>query len=225
MAETTALPRGAALDGAAPLRSAADFRTIGERAVRCGHYCWLESRLFALTGRWASAPVSDGAAESGDVGEVGHAIGPEIRVRCSQMSSWHGFLAGQWRDRLPVRAGVDVDALIVPPPGHAAAALALLGAESDLLSALGGLVESILPPLLSAYDDDFDHASPVSELPVLAVLELARLRAPQEIEAGRDLLGRGAGAGEVAEKVANLQGRLQQALGPDGGIFPAACAS
>jgi hypothetical protein len=183
------------------LGTSAGFRTIGERAVRCGHYCWLESRLFALTGHWASAPLPDG---------VGAALDPEIRVRCSRISSWHGFLAGQWHDRLPVRAGVDAGALIVPPPGPAAEALDL-------------------PSLLAAYDDDFAHASPVSELPVLAVLELARARAPREIEEGRDLLGWGAAAGtevgNAAQKVANLRGGLQQVLGANGSIFPAAWAS
>jgi hypothetical protein len=203
----------------------AEFRSIGDLAVRCGHYCWLENQLFALTGRWASAPAPNSPEPNTLATAPGQAIDPEIRVLCSQMSSWHGFLARQWRDRLPVRAGVDAGALVVPPPGGAGGAIELLGAEPDVLIALGGLVEPFLPTLLAAYDNDDAHAPPVSELPVLAVLELARHRAPREIEAGRDLLDRGVGAGEVAQKVAELRDRLQRALGVNGGIFPAAQAS
>jgi hypothetical protein len=194
---------------------AVEFRSIGDLAVRCGHYCWLESQLFALTGRWASAPVM----------RAGNTVDPEIRVLCSQMSSWHGFMARQWLDRLPVRAGVDAGALVVPSPGGVGQAIELLGAEADVLVALGGLVEPFLPALLAAYDDDEARASPVSELPVLAVLELARHRAPREIEAGRNFLDRGAEAGAAAERAAGLRARLQRMLGVNRGIFPAARAS
>jgi hypothetical protein len=166
------------------------FRTIDELAERCGHHCWLEHRLFALTGMWATAPPGPG-------------IEAEFRVLCSEMSLWHGFVAGQWRDRLPVRAGVIPDALIAPPPGALAQALDLLAADVDLSGAegpqgaqgprraLAGLVEHILPALLEAYDEDFARASAVSEAPVRALLGLIRPRAHVEIAQGRALLHRG----------------------------------
>ena len=204
----------------ATLRTA-EFRRIGDLAVRCGHYCWLEEQLFALTGRWASTPAASISPGMG----AGKTIDPEIRVLCSEMSSWHGFVARQWRDRLPVRAGVDAGALVVPPSGRVGQAIELLGAQPDVLVALGGLVEPFLPALLASYEDDDAHASPVSELPVLAVLELVRQRAPHEIEAARGVLKRGAEAGTAAEKVADLRARLQRALGVNRGIFPAARAS
>jgi len=196
------------------------FRTIGELAVRCGHFCWLENQLFALTGQWASAPAPGGGAET--------ASDPEIRVLSSQMSSWHGFLAGQWHDRLPVRAGVDVRALIVPPPGGVAEALHLLGTVPELPLRLGGLVEPILTGLLAAYDDEEAQASPVSELPVLGVLELARCHGRQEIEAGRAVVAQAAaksGPGPGTGALAELRGRLQLLLRAERGIFPAARAS
>jgi hypothetical protein len=213
MAEAPAVPAGVR------------FRTIEELAVRCGHYCWLENELFARTGRWAGAAASDTADSTADA---------EIRVLASEMSAWHGFLAGQWHDRLPVRAGVDVRALIVPPPGWVADALHLLDTVPDPAVRLSGLVEPMLTGLLAAYDDEVTHVSPVSELPVLGVLELARDRGRREIAAARKVVERevvavsaaarsGAAPGSVP--VAELQGRLQLLLGADWGIFPAARAS
>jgi len=127
------------------------FRTIGDLAERCGSYCWLENRLFELTGSWASAPAS------GD---------PELRVFFAEMSVRHAFLAAQWADRLPVRADVDPAALVVPPTDRAVEALDLLQAEPDLRARLRGLVEQLLPSLLGAYAGHRADASPVAEAPV-----------------------------------------------------------
>jgi hypothetical protein len=211
------------------LEAGVGFRTIAELAVRCGHYCWLENRLFALTGQWASGPAAGaGAARAADA---------EVRVLCSQMSAWHGFLAGQWHERLPVRAGVEVQALILPPPGGVTAALDLLGTMPGLPVRLGGLIEPILTALLAAYDDEAVRASPISEGPVIGLLELARCRGSGEIEVGREVVARaaaveaqgGAGAGPAGDAgtltVTELRERLQRLLGADRGIFPAARAS
>jgi hypothetical protein len=222
MAEASAVPAGAA---------GVRFRTIEELAVRCGHYCWLENELFARLGRWASAPASATANDA----DTGYSTADaEIRVLASQMSAWHGFVAGQWHDRLPVRAGVDVDALIVPPPGWVADALHLLDTVPDPAVRLGGLVEPILTGLLAAYDDEVARVSAVSELPVLGVLEPARDHGRREIATARKVVERevpaagvaarpGAGPGSLV--LAELQGRLQLLLGADWGIFPAARAS
>jgi len=101
-------------------------------------------------------------------------------------------LAGQWHDRLPVRAGVDVRALVVPPPDGIAEALDVLDTVPDLPIRLGGLVEPILTGLLAAYDDEVVRASPVSERPVLGLLELALRHGRQEIETAREALGQAA---------------------------------
>jgi RNA polymerase sigma factor (sigma-70 family) len=74
----------------------------------------------------------------------------EVRVFLSEMSA----ATPSWRrsgDRLPVRAGVDAAALVVPPPGPVVEALDLLAAEPDpwRWCVLGGLVEQILPRLLT----------------------------------------------------------------------------
>jgi hypothetical protein len=205
----------AAVIGTGSGRAAPAFRTIGELATRCGHYCWLEHQLFALTGTRASVPASPDAV----------VCDSEIRVFFSEMAAGHAFLAGQWRDRLPVRAGIDPAALVVPPPGSVNAALHLLGAERDSLVVLGGLVEQILPRLLAAYEDDAAHASAVSEAPVRALLEVALLRLTQEIRDGRILLRKGSEGDPGSGKVADFGAVLQQALRGGIGIVPAAWAS
>jgi hypothetical protein len=199
------------------------FRSIGELAVRCGHYCWLENRLFGLTGRWASEPPQ-GSETAADA---------EIRVLLSEMSSWHGFLAGQWSDRLPVRAGVDPAALIVAPPGGVVEALDLLETAPRFALRLGGLVEPILTGLLAAYDDELVGASPVSERPVRGLLELARDQGRTELATVSALAERAAVNGPEAGAaddpgsvdLSELRTRLQRRLGAGRGIFPAARAS
>jgi hypothetical protein len=141
------------------------FRTIGELADRCGHYCWVEHRLFELAGAWA-----------GEEGE------PAVRVFLAALSRLHGLLANEWYDRLPVRAGIDPSALVVPPPGPLEGVFAALGAEPDLRARLAGLTGVVLPQLLAAYNGHLAQASPVAEGPVMAVLRHARLVAATDLE-------------------------------------------
>jgi len=202
------------------LRTAVEFRTIDDLAVRCGHYCWVEQQLFAWTGRWASAPAAAGSADGST-----SALEAEFRVRFSALSSWHGFLAGQWRDRLPVRAGVDAAALIVPPSAPVAEAFELLGAQAGLRRALGGLADPVLPALGRSYDQEATLIAPVSEGPVMSLLDLARPAAERELEGVRELLARATPDGTEAQQVTDLRRGLQRLLTAGGGIFPAASAS
>lgn len=194
----------------------APFRTIGELAEICGSYCWLENRLFELTGGWASAPAASADA-------------PEARVFFSEASAEHAFLAAQWHERLPVRAGVDHDALVVPPAGPVAEAFRLLGEEPGLLDRVAGLVEVILPRLLLTYQEHLARSSPVSEAPVRAVLELACWRIPARIALGRAVVHGGVRAQESGveggDGVRAIAQKLEGLLGSNVGIFPAVRAS
>jgi hypothetical protein len=193
----------------------AAFRTIDESAVRCGAYAWLEHRLFELTGSRASAPCATAVPPDA-----------EIRVFLSEASARHALLAGQWRERLPVRAGVDADALVAPPPGGAARALDLVECAPDLLTVLAALVEQVLPRLLRAYEDERPLASPVNEAPVRAVLELAGHLGDEEVRWGLALLERARGDGGAgAGRVAASSGEIQRILGSEAGIIPAARGS
>ncbi len=119
----------------------------------------------------------------------------------------HGALAELWRDRLPVRAGVDRGALVVAPPGPLAGALERLAAEPGPACRLAGLVHTVLPRLLQTYEAHLSAAAPVREGPVLMVLEEARRTGSVEAEVGRSLWRRLAarwngpgGSGDVSSR-------------------------
>jgi hypothetical protein len=195
----------------------AAFHTIGELAERCGQCCWVERRLFALTGARAGDPQAPrGSAEQAD---------PEARVLLSEISFRHGLVASQWRERLPVRAGVGREGLIVAPPGPAAAALDLLEGEPSLPFVLAGLAEQFLPLLLEAYENHLAQASLVSEAPVRAVLDAAVGGQRREIRAVRAALPRLFAAADHSAALAEFGTRLQRVLGNGGNVFPAAWAS
>ncbi len=152
------------------------WRGIDELATLVGAYCWVEQRIFAMTGEWAT----------------GHAEGPaeaELRVWCAAASRRHGALAARWAERLPVRADADADALITPPAGPLPARLDGLAGEPVLRRGVVALVEGLLPGLVAVYDAHRQAASPVSEGPVLEVLAGAHRVVAAEIRGGRTLLG------------------------------------
>jgi hypothetical protein len=174
------------------------WRGIDDLARRVGAYCWAEHRVFELTGRWASG--------AGD---------PEIRVYCSAVSARHAGWSAQWRDRLPVRAGVDVAALVAGPGPAAAEAAALLEDQDHPLLQLAGLVDVVLPRLQAAYGAHLAVASPVSEGPVIAVLRQIGWVGAAEVGQGRalleDRLSRVDGAAG-AEKVADWCRRIERSF-------------
>jgi hypothetical protein len=210
--------------------SAGTFRSIDELAQLCGHYCWVERRVFEVAGSRASLPGSGdpeaGDPEAGDPGPGDPEAGdPEIRVVLSQMSARHGLFAGQWRDRLPVRAGVDAEALIVPPPGPVGPALDLIATEPRLALVLGGLATQFLPSLRDAYRRHLEQASPVSEAPVRAVLEWVDFSAGSELHLAGLLLSRLAPDGERARSARNFGTLVKRLLGNAADTFPGARAS
>jgi len=156
------------------------WRTIDELAALVGAYCWLEDRIFELTGAWATAPE----AVDGDVAE--------LRVWSASVSRRHGALAGRWADRLPVRAGVESAALVTAPDGPPGLAEALeeLAATKELGVGVGALVETVLPWVGGVYRSHLAVATPVSEASVMEVLVEARRGGSAEITGGRTLLGR-----------------------------------
>ena len=179
------------------------FRTIGELAERCGNYCWAESQLFTRTGTWAGG--------DGDAG---------VRLFCSTVSRQHGLLAAQWRDRLPVRAGVDRAALMVPPSGGLVGSFELLDAEPDLVVRLAGLLGVLLPRLLDSYRDDLARAAPVREAAVAAVLRQALTVGAAEEAGGRRVLDRCQKGVQRGERVTEFVSSLQESFSGPRGIFP-----
>jgi hypothetical protein len=200
----------------------APWRSIDDLAVLVGTYCWLEHRLFELTGRWATEPGDRDRAEvAGDVaigdGAIGDvAVGAECRVWCAASSRRHGALAGRWAERLPVRAGVDAAALVRAPGGPLAPALEKLAAE-EVNRGFGLLVETVLPWVGGVYATHLSRTSPVSEAPVIEVLLEARRAAVGELRGGRSLLRR-LPAGSPPSR--HIRQPLERALA-ESGILPA----
>jgi hypothetical protein len=203
---------GPAAPAASPPLPPSSWRTIDQLAECVGGYCWQEERLFEMTGRWAS--------DEGD---------PAIRVYCSEVSARHAGLAAQWRDRLPVRAGVDGAALVAAPPGLALALSALEG-QPGFIRRLGGLVNVVLPRLLSTYRAHLDLAWPVNEAPVMEVLRLVDLTGDREVQRGQALVeqamqGPGSPGPVGQEKLSEFCRELERSLGATRDIIPAASAS
>jgi hypothetical protein len=156
------------------------WRTIDELAALVGAYCWIEQRIFEVTGAWATGP---GPVE-GDAAE--------LRVWSAATSRRHGTLAGRWAERLPSRAGVEPASLVTAPaaPKGLAEAFGELGATTELAMGVAALVETVLPWVGGVYSAHLAVAAPVSEATVMEVLVGARREASAEIRGGRTLLGR-----------------------------------
>jgi hypothetical protein len=186
------------------------WRDIGELAELVGAYCWLEHRIFELTGAWASAP-----ATAEDPSAAG-----ELRVWCAALSRRHGARAECWARRLPVRVGVDPHALVRAPAGPLAGALDALAAEPDGPTGAGALVETVLPCLQRVYEAHQATAAAASEGPVLEVLVRARREMAGEIRGGSALPGLSGGS----KRGSRLRADIERAF--DGTrVFPAVRAS
>jgi hypothetical protein len=182
------------------------WRRIDELAELVGVYCWVERRIFELSGAWAAGPraLEDPSARG------------ELRVWCAAASRRHGELAARWAERLPVRAGVDRVELVRPPPGPLAGALEALATEPDGMVHFGALVETVLPRLQGVYEAHLHAGSPVSEGSVLEVLVEARRELAGEIRGGRALLGP-PGSSEAGQR---LRQEIERAFDATG-VFPA----
>jgi len=154
------------------------WRGIDELAELIGAYCWVENRIFELSGVWATAASSS----------PGSGLPPALRVWCAGLSRRHGLLAARWAERLPVRAGVDRAALVCAPAGPLGGALLALAAAPDARVGVGAMVEAVLPCLQAVYEVHGQTAMPVSEGSVLEVLAGAHRDLTAEISGGRTLL-------------------------------------
>ncbi len=185
------------------------WRTIDELSELVGHYCWLENRIFEISGDWAGAPTTDDRPDD--------ELHPALRVWCAGVSRRHGLLAGRWAERLPVRAGIDASALVAPPPGPLQGALVALEACRDDYTRVTVLAQAVLPRLQAVYAAHERAATPVNEGPVLEVLAAARRTAAGEVAGGRTLLEAPA---RGLTRDAALGPEIERALA-DMGVLPA----
>lgn len=141
--------------------------SVGSATV-CGGHCWVERRLFEVLGAWGASAGSPRSVVLLD--------------RHSQHAAWR---AAQWWERLPVRAGIEREDLVVAPQGWQEA----LGPAGGHLPAPDGdpallavVHRVLLARLLARYRHHLERTSPVSDGPVIRTLGqvLADLRTDRE---------------------------------------------
>lgn len=128
----------------------------------------MERRLFERLGAGAAASSTPAAVRLLDA----HA----------QHAAWR---AAQWWDRLPVLAGVDREALVVPPPGWEAA---LAEPDADDVARLARAYRVLLPRLARAYARHLEQASPVADGPSIRTLRMVLEDLRSDWSAGEYLL-------------------------------------
>jgi hypothetical protein len=197
------------------------WRGIDELAGLVGAYCWVENRVFEVSGAWATEAAHDPDGRDPDGHHPDRGIEPALRVWCAGVSRRHGLLAARWAERLPVRAGVDRAALVTAPAGPLAGALGAMAATPDARVGVETLVQSVFPRLRTIYGLHRRTASPVSEGSVLEVLAEAERELAAEITTGRVLLREGR---EGVTRDAALGPAVERAFA-ETSVFPAVPAS
>ena len=169
------MPEPAAAD------DAVGWRTIDELAALVGAYCWLEHRIFEVTGAWATAPGAGGRGRRRAAGVVGGGVAAPRRP--GRTLGRTPARAGRVSSRQPSSAAPD-------GPQGLAEALDELAATKELAVGVAALVETVLPWVGGVYGSHLAVASPVSEASVMEVLVEARREGSAEIRGGQSLLGR-----------------------------------
>jgi hypothetical protein len=130
-------------------------------AALVGEYRWVETTLWSTLGAWVvDLPL------------------PGIQLHVDAQSMRHAWHAELFAERLPVRAGVDPDALTVPSPATAALVAALDGRDGDdgarpaALPRLAGLYRVVLPRLVTTYTRHLRVTASVADAPLRRALRL-----------------------------------------------------
>ena len=162
-------------------------------AALVGEYRWIETTLFAMLGAWVTEmPVAG------------------VQVHLDAQSLRHAWHAELFADRLPVRGGVDPDALTRPSAASAALFAALDGIEvpaegpgstwppadrvraprPGALPRLAGLYRVVLPRLVTSYTRHLRVVAPVADAPLARALRLVLRDGVEDWMAGERLVQR-----------------------------------
>ena len=162
-------------------------------AALVGEYRWIESALFGILGSWVTEmPVAG------------------VQVHLDAQSMRHAWHAELFAERLPVRAGIDPDALTVPSSASAALLAALCGIEEPhqgpgstwpvadedrvprpgALPRLAGLYRVVLPRLVTSYTRHLRVVAPVADAPLARALQLVLRDGVDDWMAGERLVQR-----------------------------------
>jgi hypothetical protein len=173
-------------------------------ARRIGHYCWIEMRAFEILGAWTAA-VPEAA----------------VTAMLATHSRQHGWHAEVWHDLLPVIGETGVDSYIAPASPALVPFVEVLAAPeaTDLtIEKLVGAYRVLLPRSALTYSDHLDHASPISDGPVIRAL---RLVLPDQLDhwhEGEAVLQAQLRSEADVERAASHQLRLERLLVTAGGI-------
>ena len=171
--------------------------TLEDSARLAGGHCWVEQRLFEISGGWVRSTQ-----------EV------EAKLMLDRQSQHHAWRARQWWDRLPVLDDVNRGGLVVPPtPAVAAVMLALSGLE-DTVARLAGLYRVALARVHVSYRSHKALAGPVADASVLRTLDIVGRDVVRDWTEGeavlQSLLTTRRAADDAAAAVGRLEGLLAE---------------
>jgi hypothetical protein len=168
---------------------------ITEMARRVARYLWIERRLFEIVGAW-SADERDADA---------------VRVLAAE-ARHHAWRAGMWAELAPLLH--DVDRATLGPSLAAVEGFDALTSLSTTIERVTALVEVVLPSVERRYESELDGADPVSDAPVIRVLQLLSLDAQQDWGAAAQLRHSVVRTEEDKERAAATQSWLEVLLLP-----------
>ncbi len=165
---------------------------LADAAALIGEYRWIEDALYRLLGQWVvDMPLA------------------AVQVHLDGQSMRHAWHAELWGDRLPVRDGVDPDALTVPSTPSAVLVSALSGSgpvdgmgptrpwspdhpsgHPGALPQLAGLYRVALPRLVISYERHLRAIAPVTDAPVGRALRLVLNDEIDDWKAGEHMVQR-----------------------------------
>ncbi len=179
---------------------------LSQAAELLGAYCFVERRLFELTGAWSV--------------EVDR---PGVAVQLDSVSQQHAWHAELWAERLPVLAGVEQASLIRPLGASLGPLLDALAACGSAVERLAGLYRCVLPRLVVSYGRHLRRAVPATDAPTIRALRLVRTDELAAWQVGEAQLEGLIDTAAAAELAAATLGRLEGALaagGPAVGLVP-----
>ena len=174
--------------------------TLEDSARLSGGHCWVERRLFEITGRWVRSTPE-----------------PEAKLMLDRHSQHHAWRASQWWDRLPVLDDVNREALVAPPAEAVSELMDTLALFELTVARLAGLYRVALARVHVSYRSHERLAGPVADGSVLRTLDIVGRDVIRDWTEGeavlQSLLITRRAVDEGAAAVASLEGLLAEPAG------------
>jgi len=174
--------------------------SLQESAGRVARYRWVEDRLFEILGGWVPTVAE-----------------PEAKLLLATQAPRHAWHAGLWRERLPVASGLPSVAGGAPSDEWAAVLEAVSGLSGSV-ERLVGAYRVVVPRLVTAYRWHLGRAEPVSDAPVIRVLQLVLADEEAGWQEGEEAVQSLLGTADEVRRAAACQGRLEALVVAAGGL-------